>query len=78
MRPVVRRGISAKKVRADRAEKMSASFPVRGVIIPPVPKDRPIIRLETMDRPLGASSCAMATPSGSVAKTRKPDRKALT
>ena len=77
MRPVVSKGMSAKKVRTGRMEKVSASLPVSGVIIPPVPKARPIIRLETIDLPLGASSCAMATPRGRVAKIKNPAQKAL-
>jgi hypothetical protein len=77
MRPVVSKGISAKQARTGRIEKTSASLPVSGVNIPPVPKAKPIIRLETIDLPLGASSCAMATPRGRVAKTKNPAQKAL-
>jgi len=74
--PVVSKGAKATKLRTGLIEKVSASFPVRGVNIPPVPKARPIMRLATMDLPLGASSCAITTPSGRVARTRNPDTKA--
>jgi len=37
-------------------EKISANLPVMGAIMPPVPKASPIMRLETIDRPLGANS----------------------
>ena len=77
MRPVVRRGIIAKNTRTPRIEKISASFPVRGIIIPPNPKAKPIIRLETIDLPLGAISCAMATPSGRVAMAKNPAKETL-
>ena len=76
MRPIVSRGINAKKVRTGRIEKISASFPVKGVIIPPVPKAKPIIRLDTIDFPRGANSCAIANPNGIVAKRKNPARKA--
>ena len=56
MRPIVRKGIIAKKERTVRIEKISASIPVKEVAIPPVPKARPIVRLETIDRPRGANS----------------------
>ena len=56
IRPVVSKGIIAREARTGRIEKMSASFPVRAVIIPPAPKAKPIIRLETMDLPRGANS----------------------
>ena len=77
MRPIVSNGIIARKARTARIEKISASFPVRGAIIPPNPKARPIIRLETIDLPLGANSCAMATPSGRVAIAKNPAKKTL-
>ncbi len=48
---------------------------VRAVIIPPAPKAKPIIRLETIDLPRGANSCAIATPRGMVARTKNPARK---
>jgi len=67
----------ATTMRTGRMENISPSFPVRGVSNPPVPKARPIIRLDTMDLPLGANSWAMATPRGRVAKTRNPATKAL-
>ena len=77
MRPIVRNGIIARKIRIVWIEKISASFPVTGAIIPPVPKARPIIRLDTIDLPLGANSCAIATPRGRVAIEKNPARKAL-
>ncbi len=51
-------------------EKISASFPVRGVSNPPIPYASPIIRLEAMDFPAGASFCAKATASGRVARIK--------
>ena len=75
IRPVVSKGIIAREARTGRIEKMSASFPVRAVIIPPAPKAKPIIRLETMDLPRGANSCAIATPRGMVARTKNTARK---
>jgi len=76
MRGVVRHGIIAREKRTPRIEKISASLPVKGIMIPPSPKARPIMRLETIDLPLGASSCAMATPSGKVAIAKNPAKKA--
>ena len=78
MRPVVNKGIIARKMRTGGIEKISAIIPVSGVMIPPTPKANPIIRLDTMDFPRGANSCAMTTPSGSVARRRPPARKAGT
>jgi len=71
MSEMVRHGMIARNRRIPRIEKMSASLPVKGIIIPPSPKPRPIMRLETIDLPLGASSCAMATPSGKVAIAKR-------
>ena len=76
MRKMVRQGKIAREKRIPRIEKISASLPVRGIMIPPSPKARPIIRLETIDLPLGASSCAMAKPSGKVAMAKNPAKKA--
>ena len=76
MRAIVRSGIIARKTRIGLIEKISASFPVKGAIIPPVPKARPIMRLDTIDLPLGANSCAIATPRGRVAIEKNPARKA--
>jgi hypothetical protein len=42
-----------------------------GVMVPPRPKANPIMRLDTMERPLGASVCARVTPSGRVAIDEK-------
>jgi len=39
----------ARNRRIPRIEKISASLPVSGAIMPPVPKASPIIRLETID-----------------------------
>ena len=75
IRPVVSKGIIAREARTGRIEKMSDSFPVRAVIIPPAPKANPIIRLEIKDLPRGANSCAIATPRGRVARTKNPARK---
>ena len=75
MRPVVSNGIIAVKARADLIEITSASLPVRGVIIPPVPKAKPIIRLEAIALPFGANSCAIVTPKGRVARMRNPVKK---
>lgn len=77
MRPIVSKGIIARKKRTVRIEKISASFPATGIIIPPVPKARPVMRPETVDLPLGANSCAMATHSGRVEKRKNPAKKAL-
>ena len=71
----VNTGIMAIAVSTGRIVKISASFPVRGVSNPPVPKASPIIRLEAMDFPLGASFCASATPKGMVAIIKNPDKK---
>ena len=71
----VNTGIIAIAVNTGRIVKISASFPVSGVSNPPVPKASPIIRLEAMDFPLGASFCARATPSGIVAIIKNPDKK---
>ena len=76
MRKMVRQGKIAREKRIPRIEKISASLPVRGIMIPPSPKAKPIIRLETIDLPLGANSCAMATPSGKVAIAKNPAKKA--
>ena len=54
--PIVRSGSSVIDKRALWMEMISASFPVMGAIIPPIPKASPIMRLETIDRPLGANS----------------------
>jgi len=75
MRPVVSNGIIAVKARAGLIEIISASLPVRGVIIPPVPKAKPIIRLEAIALPFGANSCAIVTPKGRVARMRNPVKK---
>lgn len=76
MRKMVRQGKIVRDKRTPRIEKISASLPVKGISIPPSPKARPIMRLETIDLPLGASSCAMATPSGKVAIAKNPAKKA--
>jgi len=75
IRPVVSNGIIAVKARAGLIEITSASLPVRGVIIPPVPKAKPIIRLEAIALPFGANSCAIVTPKGRVARMRNPVKK---
>jgi len=77
MRLIVKNGIIARNTRTALIEKISASFPVRAVIIPPNPKAKPIIRLETIDLPLGASSCAMAIPNGRVAMPKNPAKETL-
>lgn len=77
MRPTVSKGIIAKKKRTDRIEKISASFPAKGINIPPVPKARPIMRLAIIDFPFGANSSAIANPNGRVAIEKKPTQKAL-
>ena len=76
MRKMVRQGKIVRDKRTPRIEKISASLPVKGISIPPSPNARPIMRLETIDLPLGASSCAMATPSGKVAIAKNPAKKA--
>ena len=43
-----------------------------GVIMPPTPMASPIIRLDTIDLPRGASFCAMTRPSGMQANRKKP------
>jgi hypothetical protein len=76
MREMVRHGMIAREKRTPRIENIPASLPVKGIMIPPSPKAKPIMRLETIDLPLGASSCAMATPSGKVAIAKNPAKKA--
>ena len=77
IRPTVKKGIIARKNITVRIEKTSANPPTRGVIIPPVPKARPIMRLDIIDLPLEANFCAMTTPNGRVAMTKNPVRKPL-
>jgi hypothetical protein len=59
-------------------EKRSAKYPTIGVIMPPTPKASPIMRLETIDLPLGASSWPIVTVSGRMAMIKKPEKKAVT
>ena len=77
MRLLDSKGIIARKKRTDRIEKISASFPTKGIIIPPVPHASPIIRLAIIDFPLGANSNAIANPNGRVAIEKNPTQKAL-
>ncbi len=65
-------------VSTGRMEKRSAKRPAKGVMTPPIPKASPIMRLETIDLPLGASSWAMVMVSGRMDMIKKPDMKALT
>jgi hypothetical protein len=71
------KGIIATKKRTARIEKKSASFPTKGIIIPPIPHASPIIRLAIIDFPLGANSNAIANPNGRVAIEKNPTQKAL-
>ena len=74
---MVSKGMIARTHRTGRMENTSASLPVIGAMTPPSPKANPIIRLETIDLPRGANSCAIATPRGKVAIARNPATNAV-
>ena len=54
---MVKKGRKLNPKRTVGMENMSASLPTMGATIPPKPKARPIMRLDTMDLPLGAIFC---------------------